>query len=229
MGRVRGISPGAVAPFPARDQDGFMNATCRKTHWETIYSTKAATGVSWYQSEPQLSLELIRSVAPPRGARIVDVGGGASLLVDRLLELPCSAIAVLDLSATALEITKNRLGDRAQHVRFIVADVALSPELGTFDLWHDRAVFHFLTHAHDRRSYANLVSKSLAPGGHAVISTFALDGPSRCSDLEVCRYNAQSLARELGQGFTLVTEAQETHTTPWGAAQPFLYAVFKRG
>lgn len=205
-----------------------MIATDRKGHWEHVYSTKAETGVSWYQAEPRLSLELIGAVAPAEGGRIIDVGGGASVLVDRLLDLPFGEIAVVDISETALGKAKARLGERAERVRWVVADVAEGPELGTFDVWHDRAVFHFLTDQADRRSYVELARKTVPGGGHLVITTFADDGPTRCSDLDVCRYNARSLASELGAGFSLVREAIETHTTPWGSSQAFVYGVFTR-
>jgi SAM-dependent methyltransferase len=205
-----------------------VTATDRKTHWEHVYSTKAETGVSWYQDEPRLSLELIGAVVPAEGGRIIDVGGGASVLVDRLLDLPFGEIAVLDISETALGKAKARLGQRAKRVRWLVADVTNTPELGTFDVWHDRAVFHFLTDPADRRRYAKLARQTVPEGGHLVIATFADDGPKRCSDLDVCRYNAWSLASELGEGFSLVREARETHTTPWGSSQPFFYGVFRR-
>jgi SAM-dependent methyltransferase len=205
-----------------------MIATDRKTHWEHVYSTRAGTGVSWYQDEPRLSLELIGAVAHADGGRIIDVGGGASVLVDRLLELPFGEVAVLDISETALGKARARLGERAGRVRWVVADVTEAPELGTFDVWHDRAVFHFLTDPDDRRSYVELARKTVPEGGHLVIATFADDGPRRCSDLDVCRYNARSLASELGEGFSLVRGAGETHATPWGSSQPFFYGVFRR-
>jgi SAM-dependent methyltransferase len=205
-----------------------MIATDRKSHWEGVYSAKLETGVSWYQDEPRLSLELIRAVAPAEWGRIIDVGGGASVLVDRLLDLPFGEIAVLDISETALGKAKARLGERAERVRWVVADVTKAPEVGTFDVWHDRAVFHFLTDPADRRSYVELARKTVPDGGHLIIATFADDGPKRCSDLDVCGYNARSLASELGEGFSLVSEARETHTTPWGSSQPFFYGVFRR-
>ncbi len=200
----------------------------RKAHWERVYATKAETGVSWYQGEPRLSLELITSVAPARGGRVLDVGGGASVLVDRLLDLPFAEIAVLDISETALERARARLGRRAERVRWIVADVTAAPAPGSFDVWHDRAVFHFLTEAADRRAYVELARRTVPEGGHVLIATFADEGPRRCSDLDVCRYNAGTLSAELGPGFALVREASETHTTPWGAPQPFFYGVFRR-
>jgi SAM-dependent methyltransferase len=207
---------------------GLMIATDRKGHWETVYSTKAETGVSWYQVEPRLSLELIGAVAPAEGGRIIDIGGGASVLVDRLLELPFEEIAVLDISEVALGMAKARLGKHAKRVRWVAANVTEAPELGTFDVWHDRAVFHFLTDSADRRSYANLARRTVPQGGHLIIATFAEDGPKRCSNLDVCRYNARSLTSELGESFLLLREASETHTTPLGSLQAFFYGVFRR-
>jgi SAM-dependent methyltransferase len=207
---------------------GLMLATDQKTHWEYVYSTKGETGVSWYQGEPRLSLELIRAVSPVEEGRIIDVGGGASVLVDRLLDLSFGSIAVLDISETALSQAKARLGERAERVRWVVADVTEAPELGTFDVWHDRAVFHFLTDPDERRSYVDLARRTLPEAGHLIIATFADSGPKRCSDLDVCRYNAGSLASELGEGFSPVMQARETHTTPWGSSQAFIYVVFKR-
>ena|SRR5689334_18556605 len=207
---------------------GPMIATDRKDHWEAVYSTKAETGVSWYQDEPRLSLELVGAVAPAEGGRIIDVGGGASVLVDRLLDLPFGEIAVLDISEVALGKARARLGERAGRVRWVVADVTEGPELNTFDVWHDRAVFHFLTDPADRRSYVELAHQTVPQSGHLLIATFADDGPKQCSNLDVCRYNARSLASELGEGFSLVREARETHATPWGSRQAFFYGVFKR-
>ncbi len=219
----------APTPLGPRGLGVEMVAIDRKTHWERVYSTKGETGVSWYQGEPRLSLELIRSVAPPARGRIIDVGGGASVLVDRLLDLPFEKIAVLDISETALTHAKARLGERADRVEWITADITEVDhlKLGTFDIWHDRAVFHFLTEAADRRRYVELARQTLPDGGHLVIACFADDGPKRCSDLDVCRYNAESMATELGDGFTLVREAREMHITPWGSPQAFFYGVFR--
>jgi SAM-dependent methyltransferase len=205
-----------------------MAGTDRKAHWETVYASKGEAGVSWYQAEPRLSLELIRAVAPPAGGRVIDVGGGASVLVDRLLDLPFERIAVLDIAETALEKARRRLGDRAGRVEWIAADVIEIRDVGTFDVWHDRAVFHFLTDAADRKKYADLARRTVPEGGHLVIASFADDGPKRCSDLDVCRYNAGSMAEELGEGFSLVDQARETHTTPWNSPQAFFYGVFRR-
>lgn len=207
---------------------GLMIAADRKSHWEEVYSTRAETGVSWYQHDPQLSLDLIGAVAPAPGRRIIDVGGGASVLVDRLLDRPFGEIAVLDISETALGKAKSRLGNRVERVRWVIADVTERPDLGTFDIWHDRAVFHFLTDAADRRSYVELARTTVPKGGHLIIATFADDGPRRCSDLDVCRYDARSLSAELAAGFSLMREARESHTTPSGSSQAFIYGVFKR-
>jgi SAM-dependent methyltransferase len=207
---------------------GLMMTTDRKIHWEHVYSARGETDVSWYQREPKLSLELIRGVAPVKGGRLIDVGGGASVLVDRLLDLPFEEIAVLDISETALGKAKARLGHRAEQVRWVVADVTEAPELGAFDVWHDRAVFHFLTDPDDRRSYLALARRTVPQGGHLIIATFADDGPKRCSDLDVCRYNAETMASALGEDFSLVKEARETHTTPWSSRQAFFYGVFVR-
>ena len=200
----------------------------RKAHWERVYSTKGEVEVSWYQDEPRLSLELIRAVVPATGGRIIDVGGGTSVLVDRLLELPFEAIAVLDISETALGKARLRLGERARRVRWLSADVTEVDDLGTFDIWHDRAVFHFLTDVSDRKRYVKLARRTVPEGGHLIVASFADDGPKRCSNLDVCRYNAESMAAELGEGFSLVREARETHTTPWGSSQAFFYGVFRR-
>jgi 2-polyprenyl-3-methyl-5-hydroxy-6-metoxy-1,4-benzoquinol methylase len=198
-----------------------------KTHWEEVYTTKAETGLSWYQEEPERSLELIGAVAPAAGGRIIDVGGGASVLVDWLLDRPIGKIAVLDISETALGKARSRLAERAGRVEWIAADVTELQDVGTFDVWHDRAVFHFLTDAADRTKYVELARRTVPEGGHLIIATFADDGPKRCSDLDVCRYNADSLRAEF-EGFSLVRAAAEAHTTPWGSPQAFFYGVFRK-
>jgi SAM-dependent methyltransferase len=204
-----------------------MLPTERKAHWEGVYSSKCETGVSWYQAEPRLSLELIRAVARSLRGRIIDVGGGASVLVGRLLDCSFERVAVLDISEVALRKAQARLGERAGRVGWIAGDVTQIQDLGTFDIWHDRAVFHFLTDAEDRRNYVDLARRTLTDGGHLIIATFADLGPTQCSGLDVCRYNAQSMASELGKDFALVSEARETHTTPWGSSQAFFYGVFQ--
>src|SRR5438105_1053808 len=150
-----------------------MVLAVRKSHWEKVYSTRGETGVSWYQDEPRLSLELIRAVAPHDGGRIIDVGGGSSVLVDRLLDLPFERIAVLDISEIALGKAKSRLGERASRVEWMAADLTGIQDVGPFDVWHDRAVFHFLTDAMDRRKYVELARRTVPRGGHLIIATFA--------------------------------------------------------
>ena len=158
---------------------------------------------------------------------MIDVGGGTSALGERLLDAGY-AVAVLDVSAAALARARSRLGARADAVRWIVADVTADPDLGAHDCWHDRAVFHFLTERADRRRYAALLARSVPSGGHAIIATFAPDGPDKCSGLPVCRYDGPALAAELGHALTLVRETRETHVTPWGKPQSFQYSVFRR-
>jgi SAM-dependent methyltransferase len=201
--------------------------TDRKTHWETVYTTKRVTEVGWYQPDPRISLELIESVLPPRG-RVIDVGGGASVLVDRLIHVDHGQIAVLDISAAALEEAQSRLAGRAAEVRWIVGDVTTIGDVGQFDLWHDRAVFHFLINPEDRHRYVELAARTLPQGGHLVIGTFALDGPPRCSGLDVRRYDADLLIAELDSSFRLVRQERETHTTPTGKPQAFLFTLFVR-
>jgi SAM-dependent methyltransferase len=205
-----------------------MAAIDIRKHWESIYATREETRVSWYQCEPHLSLELIRAVAPVHGGRIIDVGSGASVLVDRLLDLAFEKVAVLDISETALEKAKSRLGARSGKVDWIVADITRVPALGPFDVWHDRAVFHFLTDPTDRRKYVEVARKTVPAGGYLVIATFADDGPPRCSGLDSCRYNARTMSAELEAGFALVREAREIHRTPQGFPQEFFYGVFRR-
>jgi SAM-dependent methyltransferase len=198
----------------------------RQQHWESVYASKSDAELSWTQAEPALSLQLIEEVCPPRGS-VIDIGGGASPLAARLLDRGYSP-AVLDISETALQRARQHLGPRAEQIRWIAADVTAHPELGAFDVWHDRAVFHFLTDAVDRAAYVGLLSRTITAGGHAIIATFALDGPEKCSGLPVCRYDGNTLAKELGRGFELLKTVAERHHTPWGAPQSFQYSVFAR-
>lgn len=197
----------------------------RKEHWENIYSTKADAEVSWTQPDPRTSLSLIREVCP--SGRIIDVGGGTSPLVDRLLDASYS-VAVLDIADAALERARTRLDGRADQVRWVVADVTASPDLGTFDVWHDRAVFHFLLDPSDRAAYLALLGRSVPAGGHVIIATFALDGPEKCSGLDVRRYDSPMLVAELGTDFILLKSVSEMHQTPWGKPQSFQYTLFRR-
>jgi SAM-dependent methyltransferase len=201
-----------------------------KEHWEAVYESKSDAELSWTQPETGTSLSLIGEVCPagrvPTG-RVIDVGGGTSLLAERLLDRGYS-VTVLDISKTAIDRARKRLGSRAGQVGWIVADVTADPALGTFDLWHDRAVFHFLTARADRTAYAALLERTVPVGGHAVIATFALDGPEKCSGLEVRRYDGRTLAAELGPQFELRKSVPEMHETPWGGRQSFQYSLFER-
>jgi SAM-dependent methyltransferase len=200
--------------------------TDQKAHWEHVYRTKRPTEVSWYQPEPLLSLELIRRAVPAPSARIIDVGGGASTLADGLLHAGYSNITVLDLSATALAESRGRLGDSAARVQWLEDDVlnATLPE-AAYDLWHDRAVFHFLTNADDRAAYVAQVRRAVRPGGYVLVATFAEDGPLTCSGLPVARYSPETLHHEFDGGFELVENVREHHVTPGGSTQSFLYCL----
>jgi SAM-dependent methyltransferase len=201
--------------------------TTRETHWNEVYETKRPDEVSWYQATPRRSLGFIDKHAS-KGDRIIDVGGGASTLVDHLLDLGHERVAVLDVSAVALAVCRGRLADRAARVEWLVADVTSGPDLGQVELWHDRAVLHFLTDAADQRAYAELASRTLRPGGHLVLATFAPDGPEKCSGLPVQRHDAESLGQLLGPSFVLVEEGREIHVTPTGREQRFFWSVFRR-
>lgn len=200
----------------------------RKQHWERVYAQRAPEQVSWYQPRPERSLALIEHAVQEAGARIIDVGGGASTLVDCLLERGFEQPAVLDLSAQAIARAQRRLGARARAVRWFEADVTAFEPPQQWDVWHDRAVFHFLTDEGDRRAYAAVLRRALAPAGQVVISTFGAQGPVRCSGLDVVRYSAESLAAALGPGLALREQALESHRTPAGATQEFLYCRFAR-
>jgi len=200
-----------------------------KSHWEHVYATKAADAVSWFQPRAERSLRLIGETGVPRDAAIIDVGGGASRLVDGLLADGYENLTVLDLSVAALEKAKERIGDQAAQVRWIEADITQTtlPE-ATYDVWHDRAVFHFLTELEQRQAYIQSVLRSVKPGGHVLIATFAEDGPTQCSGLPVRRYRAETLQAELGESFTLIRHEDEDHDTPFGTVQPFVYCHFRK-
>lgn len=197
-----------------------------KAHWEHIYETKKPDEVSWFEPEATLSLTLVQRVAPTRDEAIIDVGAGAATFVDGLLSAGYDDITVLDLSGAALAQAQRRVADRAQSVIWLEADVLTATfPTRAYDVWHDRAVFHFLTRATERRAYVAQVRRALRPGGFALVATFAADGPSRCSGLEVARYSADSLHAEFGDDFRLVSSDRQTHLTPWGAEQPFTYCL----
>ena len=205
-----------------------MNDANRKSHWEAVYTTKGENEVSWFQENPAPSLELIELARLTPGSAIVDIGGGASRLVDGLLARGFNRVTVLDISQAAFEAARTRLGERASQVQWIVADVTQWHSTQTFDLWHDRAAFHFLTDPADRSAYVARMKQAIKPGGHVIIGTFATDGPERCSGLPVNRYDAASLVRELGEGFELIGSRRHDHSTPWNSAQRFQFCVFRR-
>lgn len=200
----------------------------RFDHWEHIYRTKGPDQLSWFQAEARLSRQLIEAVAPDRAARVVDIGAGASTLVDGLLDAGYRDIMALDLSPTALALARTRLGAAASAVTWQAADVLqVDFPRHAFDVWHDRAVFHFLTEAADRTRYVQQVRHAVRPGGIVIVATFAEDGPTRCSGLDVARYAPDALCAEFGVGFALVENRRELHTTPSGATQAFIYCVFR--
>lgn len=197
-----------------------------KSHWERIYHTKLPTQVSWFQPHALRSLELIRRVSPPPDGAIIDVGSGASTLIDDLLDAGYHDLTALDLSATALAATRTRLGARADSVRWIEADIldAPLPKAG-YSVWHDRAVFHFLTVSADRARYLAQVRQAVRSGGFVLVATFAEDGPTRCSGLEVKRYSPEALHAEFGAPFRVMASEREQHMTPGGALQVFTYCL----
>jgi len=195
-----------------------------KTHWEKVYTTREPETVSWYRAHLETSVALIKRAAHSLSASIIDIGAGESTLVDDLLARGYENITVLDISQTALDVTKKRLGPLAEQINWIVADITLVElEARGYDVWHDRAVFHFLTSMEQRASYVRNVMKAVKPGGHVIVSTFGPDGPTKCSGLEVSRYDAESLHGEFGPRFHLVESSKELHHTPIGTTQQFLY------
>jgi 2-polyprenyl-3-methyl-5-hydroxy-6-metoxy-1,4-benzoquinol methylase len=205
-----------------------MSDVSRKTHWERVYTTKGEREVSWFQENPAPSLELIGLAGLPTDAAVIDIGGGASRLVDALAERKIGKITVLDLSAVALDAARERLGEKGADVKWVVADVTTWEPSQTYDLWHDRAALHFLTDASDRSAYVGNLKKAVRPGGHVIIGTFALDGPERCSGLPIVRYDAGVLGAILGIEFDLMDSRRHDHTTPWGAVQRFQFSTFRR-
>jgi ubiquinone/menaquinone biosynthesis C-methylase UbiE len=200
-----------------------------KTHWEEVYETKDATKVSWFQENPDLSLQLIEGTCVGSLAQVIDVGGGASTLVDNLLDRNYQNITVLDISASALQVAQERIGSQANLVTWLDADITqIQLPYQFYDVWHDRAVFHFLTRASDRQKYVEAVMHSVKAGGHVIVATFDIDGPSRCSGLEIVRYNSDSLHNEFGDKFNLVHSTSESHETPFGTEQKFIYCYCRK-
>jgi trans-aconitate methyltransferase len=204
-----------------------MNDLSRQHHWEKVYTTKGESEVSWFQETPAASLELIELAGATRDSAIIDIGGGASRLVDSLVSRGYQDVTVLDLSPAALASARSRIGDRANRVAWITADVTTWEPSRTYDVWHDRAAFHFLTERNDQAAYVARLRRALCVGGHAIVATFAPDGPERCSGLMVSRYDAKTLAATLGEGFELIDTRRHDHTTPWGAVQKFQFSTFR--
>jgi SAM-dependent methyltransferase len=205
-----------------------MSSLERQVHWENVYTSKDEKEVSWFEESPTVSLDLIRSTGVTSGASIIDIGGGASRLVDALLEAGFEAVTVLDLSKKALATAKARLGALAAKVRWVVADVTTWEPSEAYDVWHDRAAFHFLTAPKDRAAYAARASRTVRPGGHLIIGTFAPDGPERCSGLPIVRHDAASLGDVFGSEFELMESRLHSHQTPMGATQRFQFSRFRR-
>ena len=200
-----------------------------RAHWDAIYSRKSPETVSWYQPHARRSLQLIHKTGIGKDAAIIDVGGGASTLVDDLLQEGFNNVTVLDLSSAALSAAKSRLGDRARRVKWIEADVTrFALPADAYDVWHDRAVFHFLTDEADRDAYVRAVLRSVKPGGHVIVATFGEHGPTRCSGLPVVRYRPDELHAQFGDDFTLIDNRGENHRTPWGDVQQFVYCYCRK-
>lgn len=200
----------------------------RQTHWDNIYALRQPADLSWHQAHPETSLRLIAASGIGKDAALIDIGGGASLLVDKLVEEGFPNVTVLDISPAAIHTAQTRLGQRAATVRWRVADITRFAPPEKYALWHDRAVFHFLTATAERRAYLTAAASALDTGGQLIIATFAPDGPEQCSGLPVVRYDADSLAREVGENFELLESCGETHVTPGGGKQSFNYCRFRR-
>lgn len=198
-----------------------MNA---QAYWERIYGTKAPDQVSWFRPHLQTSLDLIERAACHRSASIIDVGAGTSTLVDDLIGAGYRNLTILDISRAAIEVAKNRLGEASKSIQWLRADVMEGKfPAHSHDVWHDRAVFHFLTKPEERLAYVRNLAWAVKPGGHVIVSTFGPEGPEKCSGLDVMRYDAESLHQEFGTRFRLVESTKELHHTPFGTTQQFLY------
>ena len=201
----------------------------QKAHWESVYKDNDPTNVSWYQEHPEISLEMIKRTGAGRSAAIIDVGGGTSTLIDDLILDGYGNITVLDISDAAIQLTKKRITNGANRVEFITADITKSHlPPAHFDIWHDRAVFHFLTNPLDREKYVEAVLRSVKPRGHVIVATFGPDGPNRCSGLDVIRYNAGTLHDEFGKNFDLLHHITEEHATPFQTQQQFIYCYCRK-
>ncbi len=201
-----------------------------KQHWEQVYATKSSDSVSWFQEHADQSLRLIHNTGLGTNTAIIDVGGGASNLVDDLVAEGYTDLTVLDLSSAALGVAKQRLGKQADAVHWMEGDITRAEfPKHRFDIWHDRAVFHFLTDPTDRHAYVERVMQAVRPGGHVIVATFAADGPEKCSGLPVMRYQPEGLHAEFGDAFLLVSHKKELHHTPFGTDQQFVYCYCRKG
>ena len=205
-----------------------MDTVDRARHWDQVYSTRQPNELSWFQAEPALSCSILSGLAVQKNDPVIDIGGGASRLVDCLLARGFGDISVLDVSLAALDMSRIRLAERAENVTWIAQDVTEFLPAQKYSVWHDRAVFHFLTGADDRLAYQRVLYQALAPGGYLIIMSFAPDGPEKCSGLEVVRYDADTLQKELGSELELIETHNHAHRTPWGSDQSFMCAVFRR-
>ena len=203
-----------------------MRGKNRRAHWQYMYAAKGEREVSWFQDDAQPSVALIEEVGSQSSA-VIDIGGGASRLADLLLQRGFLDLTILDLSSVALAAAKARIGSEARRIHWIVADVTAWEPSRTYDIWHDRATFHFMVAESDRAGYLCGLVRSLKPGGYAIVATFAPDGPEQCSGLPVRRYDAETLGQTLGAGFQLISSRPHKHLTPWGAVQPFQFCVFR--
>jgi ubiquinone/menaquinone biosynthesis C-methylase UbiE len=202
----------------------------RKQHWEQVYTTKASDAVSWFQEHADQSLRMIHNTGLGKNAAIIDVGGGTSTLVDDLVAEGYTDVTVIDLSSAALAVAKQRLGLHSNAVHWVEGDITqVKFPIHHFDIWHDRAVFHFLTDPADRNAYVAQVTNSVRPGGHVIVATFAEDGPEKCSGLSVMRYQPESLHAEFGDAFRLLIHEKEAHHTPFGTVQQFIYCYCRKG
>mgnify|MGYP002525901094 CR=1 FL=1 len=197
-----------------------------KEHWENIYSTKAMTEVSWFQEVPETSLELIKRVAKNKDASIIDIGGGDGFLVDELIQLGYNNITVLDISENAINRAKARIGKLAEKVKWIVSDITEFVPTEKYDVWHDRAVFHFITQGEDINSYKELVGSAIS--GYFILATFSDEGPNKCSGLEICKYSELDLQKQFEEAFNVVDSFKENHNTPFGTTQNFTFSVFQK-
>lgn len=200
----------------------------KKQHWENVFATKQETEVSWYQQKPETSINFFIENNIPKDAKIIDIGGGDSYLIDNLLEMGYTNLFLLDISANAIERIKNRLGAKQDKVTFIVSDVLDFQPKATFDVWHDRASFHFLTNDNEISSYKNLVSNSIATNGYLFIGTFSENGPLKCSGLEITQYSETKFEAIFGGNFEKIKCFEENHQTPFDTTQNFIFCTFKK-